>query len=142
MRNSFLILMLIFLMAGCKKDKYTTAPQLKYKSVNTTIFGPHQTLTFTLSFTDAEGDISNTITVIKTVKPCPNGNSSFVQPYTVPDFPAGKNQKGDITVSYDYSLLNPICPPTNDTAIFQFVLTDKANHLSDTAVSVPIIITN
>ena len=68
-------------------------------------------------------------------------DGSFVQPYKLPEFPSGKNQKGDIIVSYDYSFVNPICDSRNDTAIFKFVLRDKAQHVSDTAVSEPIVIT-
>ncbi|MEO6328557.1 MAG: hypothetical protein ABIO55_06485 [Ginsengibacter sp.] len=143
MRKTFLFSLLILLLSGCKKDKFTTAPQLKYKSANTTTLGRFQTLSLTLSFTDAEGDIANTLTVLKIVKRCPNGSDgSFVQPYTVPSFPAAKNQQGDIIVSYSYNDVNPLCSPRNDTAIFKFVLKDKADHISDTAVSQPIIITN
>lgn len=142
MRNAFLISVFIFLLTGCKKDKYTTAPQLKYKSVNTNMLGRGQTLVFTLSFTDAEGDLTDDLIVKKEVKVCPAGlDGSFEQPYRLPEFPAGKNQKGDLIVTYDYNSINPICDARNDTAIFKFVLRDKAQHVSDTAVSEPIVIT-
>ena len=143
MRYIALFSMFLFLgYFGCKKSKYETIPSLTYKSVNTTELQRGQTLSFTLSFTDAEGDLTDSLTVIKLVRACPAGlNGSFIQPYKLPDFPTGKNQKGDIIVTYDYNEVNPKCLARNDTAIFKFVLKDKAQHISDTAVSGPIVIT-
>lgn len=144
MRKTFLFSILIFFFTSCGKDKFTTKPQLKYKSANTTVLNRNQTLSMTLSFTDAEGDLTGSVTVRKSVRPCPNGDTSgsWVQAYTLPEFPSGRDQEGDIIVSFPYVDLNPFCPPRNDTAIFKFVLRDQANNESDTAVSEPIIITN
>jgi len=142
MRHTALFSILLFLgLLGCNKNKYKTVPSLTYKSVNTTTLQRGETLKFTLSFTDAEGDLIDSITVRKVVSPCPGGlNGSFVQPYKLPEFPTGKNQKGDIIVSYDYNDVNPKCQGRNDTAVFKFVLKDKAQNKSDTAVSEPIVI--
>ena len=101
----------------------------------------NETLNFTLSFTDAEGDLTDSLTVIKVISACPNGlNYSFVEPYPLPEFPTGKNQQGEILVSFDYNSINPKCATRNDTAVFKFVLRDKAKNSSDTAVSEPIVI--
>lgn len=143
MRKTLLFSILILLFAGCKKDKYTTVPQLKYESVNTTTLNRNQNLVFTLSFTDAEGDLAGSLTVQKVVRICPNGaDGGFIQPYPLPAFPSTKNQQGNITVTFNYNDVSPKCFPRNDTAIFKFVLSDKANHLSDTAVSETIFILN
>ncbi len=141
MRNVVIISILIFFLSACKKDKYTTAPQLKYKSANTTVLNRNQTLKITLSFTDAEGDLSDKIFIQEIVAPCPlHPEGGFIDSsYHLPEFPSGKNQKGEIIITYDYVPLNPKCQ-RNDTAIFKFVLRDKAQHLSDTAVSEPIVI--
>ncbi|MEP6617391.1 MAG: hypothetical protein ABJA57_12465 [Ginsengibacter sp.] len=134
-------ILLFFAFLGCNKNKYKTVPSLKYKSVNTTELHRGETLKFTLSFTDAEGDLSDSLTVKKVVSPCPSGfNGSFVQPYKLPEFPSGKNQQGDIIVQFDYNDINPKCLARNDTAVFKFVLKDKAQNKSDTAVSDPIVI--
>ena len=133
---------ILFLMifTGCKK-KYTTIPQLKYESSNINPVHRGETLVMKLSFTDAEGDLTDSIFVQKIVKPCPGGlNGSFKQLYKLPDFPTTKNQKGEITVTYDYALINPKCATRNDTATFRFVLKDKAQNKSDTISSPPIII--
>jgi hypothetical protein len=142
MRNTFLFSIFILLLTSCGKDKFNTTPSLKYKSVNKTTFGRFDgELVFTLSFTDAEGDLDGMLTVVKQVQPCIDGTDySFTAPYSVPEFPSGKNQKGDFLVTFGYNDITPRCSNRNDTAIFKFVLQDKALHVSDTAVSEPIIL--
>ena len=143
MRNTFLISIFVLFLYSCNKNKYTTAPQLKYKSVNTKSLHPGETLQFTLSFTDAEGDLTDKIFVQKIVRPCPTSPAGgFIDSSnTLPLFPTGKDQSGDLLITYNYISLNPLCN-RNDTAIFKFVLRDKAQHLSDTAVSDAIVIFN
>ena len=141
MRYPILISIFILLLSACNKNKFTTAPQLTYKSVNTKSLHRGETLQIKLSFTDAEGDLTDSIFVQKIVKACPDrSNSSFTQLYKIPTFPTSKNQSGEILVSYDYTVINPTCPNRNDTAVFKFVLKDKAKNKSDTAVSDPIAI--
>lgn len=142
MRYKILISIFTLFLFSCKKDKYTTVPQLKYKSVNTKTLHRGETLAMTLTFTDAEGDLTDSITVQKIVKACPDrSNSSFTQLYKIPTFPTSKNQTGNIVVTYSYNDVNPTCN-RNDTAIFKFVLRDQAKNKSDTAVSDPIVIVN
>ncbi len=146
MRYTLLISILILFLFSCKKDKYTTAPHLTYKSVNTKALHQGETIVFVLSFTDAEGDVvsalssDSSLLVKKVVPKC--AASSFNQFYPIPSFPASKNQSGDITVTYNYNSIPPKCYPKNDTAVFKFVLMDKAKNKSDTAVSDQIIIYN
>lgn len=142
MRHTFLFSILLLLtLAACNKNKFNTVPSLKFKSVNTTALRNGEDLRFILSFTDAEGDLTDTIFVQKIVKVCPVGglNGSFKQPYKLPEFPTTKNQKGDISVTYSYTDVNPKCS-RNDTATFKFVLKDKAQNKSDTVTSPPIVI--
>ncbi len=141
----YLILFSIFslLFFSCNKDKYTTTPQLKYESVNKKVFRSGDIIQFTLSFTDAEGDIQDSLYVEKFEPKCVN--SRFTQFYKIPDFPSSKNQSGEITLTYGYNVSNlpPILPPQcnrNDTAVFKFVLKDKANNKSDTAISETIVL--
>jgi hypothetical protein len=141
MRYTALFSILLFLAyLGCNKNKFNTKPSLKYKSVNTTTLHRGETLKITLSFTDAEGDLTDILSVQEVVAACAlNPDSGFKQKYKLPEFPTGKNQQGDILVSYGYNDVNPLCAK-NDTAIFKFVLKDKAQHSSDTAVSEPVVI--
>ncbi len=141
MRNSILFFLIILFFVSCKKDKFTSAPQLKYKSVNTKTITRGQNLVFTLSFTDAEGDLSGKLTYQKIAKNCPASNFSDSS-FSIPTFPSGKDQEGEILVTLRYVDINPQCPQRNDTAIFKFVVKDKAGNKSDTAVSDQIIIFN
>lgn len=144
MRKTLLFSILIFLVGGCNKDKFTTAPQLKYESVNTKQLHNGESIEFTLSFTDAEGDIGDKIYIQKIVPPCPsNLHPGFIDSTEIiPEIPSAHNLSGQVIITYPYNDLNPECAPRNDTAIFKFVLRDKAQHLSDTAVSDAIIIYN
>lgn len=145
MRYPILISIFFFtLFSACKKDKFETTPSLKFKSVNTTTLRKGQQIQFTLSFTDAEGDLTNKVFVQEIVPNC--SGSSFKDTYQVPGFPTAKNQKGDITVTFGYNSPNtslasisPQCQE-NDTATFRFALTDAALHTSDTVSSPPIIL--
>ncbi len=138
MRKTVLFSIVVLLFAACKKDKYQTTPQLKFESVNTEILPRNGVLEFNLSFTDAEGDLTDNIFVIKNDPNC--ANSFFVAPYKLPEFPSVKNQSGNLKVTFSYNDVSPKCFPRNDTAIFKFVLRDKAQNTSDTAVSPPIVI--
>jgi hypothetical protein len=143
----YTILFSIFLFAiltGCKKDKFGSKPSLKFKSVNTTVLPQHQLIQFTLSFTDAEGDLNDSMFVEKIEPTCVNSNNSGT--YIIPDFPVSKNEKGDLIVTFGnnpndiaYFNMAPQCS-RNDTAVFRFAIKDKANHVSDTVSSPPIII--
>ena len=142
MRYTFIFSILLLLtLAACTKNKFNTVPSLKYKSANTKTLHNGETLKLTLSFTDAEGDVIDTILIREFVRACAaNPKGGFIDSSnTLPTFPTGKNQKGDIIISYPYSSINPRCN-RNDTAVFKFVLRDNANHFSDTAVSDPIVI--
>ncbi len=136
----FSIFLFVFLSA-CKKDKFSTTPTLKFKSVNTTILQQGGNILFTLSFTDAEGDLSDSLFISKIEPNCVNSNFSNAK-YPLPPFPSGKNQSGDILITFSYNDVSPKCFPRNDTAIFKFLLKDKAQNKSDTISSPPIIIVN
>lgn len=138
MRKTVLFSLVVFLFAACQKDKYQTTPQLKFENVNTKVLARNETLKFTLSFTDAEGDLTDQIFIQKVEPNC--ANSFFTAGYPLPTFPSGKNQKGEVTVTFGYNDVSPKCFPRNDTAIFKFILRDKAQHTSDTAVSPAIVI--
>ena len=147
MRYTFLFsILLLVLFSACSKDKFSSTPSLKYVSENTTNVVPGSELVFTLSFTDAEGDLTDSLTVLKYVPNCIA--DTFTQLHPLPEFPTTKNQKGNILVKllYNVNSINtigaPTCTPQNDTATFRFVLKDKAQHSSDTVSSPKIIIFN
>ena len=138
----FSILLCVFFTA-CNKDKFSATPSLKFKSVSTRVLPPGQLIQFTLAFTDAEGDLSDSIFVEKNEPTCTLSNVPFYQ--LIPSFPTSSNEKGDIVVTFgnnastSYPNISAQCQ-RNDTAVFRFAIKDKANHLSDTVSSPPIII--
>jgi hypothetical protein len=145
MRYTILFSIFLSLLSlGCNKNKFSTTPSLKYLSENTRVVHSGEEIRFTLSFTDKEGDLTDSLTLSKQVGNCPAGNA--VQLYPLPVFPTTKDQKGEIVVTLFYNVggVNTIgatqCTPQDDTAFFKFVLKDKAQHSSDTASSPSIII--
>lgn len=143
MRYTILFSIILFFFISCKKDKYTSTPQLKYKSVNNKVIRQGDILTFTLSFTDAEGDLQDSFYIGKFEPRCPA--STVSQLYKLPDFPTNKKQSGEIVISFGYNVAGyPFIPSPqcnkNDTAVFKFVLKDNAKNKSDTAYSESIVI--
>jgi hypothetical protein len=142
MRHTLLIAILLLTFGSCSKDKFSSTPSLKFKSVNTTDLFNQGLITFTMHFTDAEGDLTDSIFMQEVVANCPL--SDLTDQFALPVFPTTKNADGDITVTLQYNgsgayqSISPKCQE-NDTAIFRFALRDKAMHVSDT-VSSPVII--
>lgn len=143
MRNSVLIVVICLAFISCGKDKFTSTPQLKFISQNTNVLDRGQIISFKLSFTDAEGDLQDSIFVQKLEPKC--AQSGFSSRYPIPTFPVTKNAQGEITVSFGYNVDNyplikaPQCN-RNDTCIFRFMLKDKAQNRSDTVNSEVLVI--
>jgi hypothetical protein len=146
----FLVITCVVVVA-CNKDKYTTKPQITFKSVNTTTVQRGQALIFRLEFTDKEGDLSGSasapdsmLMVQKITRNCEQSNN--IAYYKLPEFPEMKNSKGEIVVSYAYGvgfgyppLFEPQCA-FNDTCVFRFILKDRHGNVSDTATSPEIVL--
>jgi hypothetical protein len=138
MRNTIVIALIALIFISCKKDKFTTKPQLTFKSINTKVLDRGQIVTFTLSYTDLEGDLQDSVYVEKIEPTCPR--SGFKEIYKLPNFPTARNSEGEIQVSFGYSvsdypyITEPQCS-RNDTCYFRFALKDKAQNISDTVKS-------
>ena len=144
MRNTILIAVVCFIFSGCKKENYSSTPQLKYESVNTSELAPDQIIKFSLSFTDAEGDVIDTMYVEKVSLNCPASDFSERDP--IPNFPTNKNLKGNLLISYSnginntgYTTVASRCD-YNDSCYFRFMMKDRANNKSDTVNSGIIVI--
>jgi hypothetical protein len=133
-----LILAITVIAASCDKEKYQTRPLLKFKQVNTTELVPGQGLSMIVEFTDAEGDIQDTMWIQKVTTNC--ATSNFTDKQKIPDFEPTKNLKGEFNIAYSYIQVNPKCPGKNDTCFFRFWARDKAKNVSDTVVSPVIVI--
>lgn len=144
----YLLLFFVFvILAGCNKDKFTTKPQLKIKSVNSTDISGSQDLVIVLDLTDKEGDYSTFFAVKKTVNACPTGNFTDSSLFLLPqNFIDTKKKEGEVTVTLDriHRGANTCLAPGGgvkvDTAIYSFWTRDLAGHASDTVSTGPIII--
>lgn len=106
MRYTLYIMALGLLFLGCKKDKFTTAPQISFKSYSPNVWFSNSTVTpgpmLNIKLTDAEGDFGFTA----------NKDTSYVyiKNLTIPPFDidslkfptlknvAGKNFDAEISV--------------------------------------------
>ena len=143
------IFVLVFLLFSCGKDKFTTKPQLKYKSASATTISGSQTLTIKLDLTDKEGDFTPFLGVKKTVAGCPTSNFLDSAKFSVPnEFIKTKGTHGELNIILDRTNRgsNSCFLPGNlirpDTTIFKFWTRDKAGNVSDTASTEKIIILN
>ncbi len=146
MKNLIFCACLSLLVAACSKDKFNTKPTLTYKGVNTKTVPRNSDLIFDLNVTDAEGDLNDTITVLKVVRNC--SGSSLTDMYKLPVFPTKTKLNVNIQVAYTYGqtannyfgLGGQPCVNKNDSTIFKFVIKDKAGNRSDTVSSSEVVI--
>ncbi len=145
MRTKVLLLALtLTVVTACKKDMYTTSPQLNFESVNATAIPRSSFLTFKIQVTDKEGDIQDTLWVEQiSLNGC---TATLISPYDVPGFTATKDLKGEFNITYLYGEIGsgyPIvtgCSLADDTCSFRFWMKDKANHVSDTVSSPTVVL--
>lgn len=142
------IIICAFVFIGCQKDKFTTSPQIEIKAVNSNVIPQGFPLNVRLEFRDKEGDVSDSIFIIRERI---NRRSPIVRPplpFKIPTFPS--KQSGEIEVNLDYSLqltlgISPIKIPgieknEPDTMRYKFVVRDLKQNVSDTAVLNDIIV--
>ena len=153
--NSLILTLIIvtgtcFLVAGCNKDKYTTKPQLTFKSVNKYNVERGDVFQFNIEFRDKEGDISDTLYMQNRTANCPGSDYTTPVAYKIPEFPTSANVKGNFTIAFENGTNNTgnviytgnSCQKP-DTTIFYFWVKDKANNVSDTVhTDKPVIIQN
>ena len=143
-RNSLVLSLFItavvsFFVAGCTKDKYTTKPQLEFKSVNSYNVERGDLIKFNLEFRDKEGDISDTLYIQNRTKNCPNSDYGTPVAYKVAEFPTSANIKGQIQIVFENGTNNTgnVVYTANacqkpDTTVFYFWIKDKHDNISDT----------
>ena len=142
---------MVLILTACHKDKFQTKPSLSIKSYNTKVVSaPNGSLIVTLECTDKEGDVQDSLTIIKTrqnIRVVPTIRD--ILRYKFPGFP--KNTRTEIQATLDYqTILSAINPPNipgsnppqkaPDTLLLQFVVRDNAGNTSDTITSDRIIV--
>ncbi len=150
MKSILSISVLFIIIIACNKDKFQTKPQLTLKSVSDKLIPFNGGIDVTLEFTDKEGDVTDSIFVVRQRL---NRRGPLVRPaspYKIPTFP--NSTKGEFIVSLQYSSgltfgISPIRivgsnPARNepDTMSLKFVARDKAGNKSDTVTVDNVII--
>ena len=135
---------------ACGKDKFQTIPQLKFKSKNTDVVGINNDLRIILEYTDKEGDVDDSLLVVRQRLNVRGPVTLPVSPYTIPDFPATNKGEFEITLTYQFGLIFGLAPlripgsnPVRnepDTLNLKFVARDKAGNKSDTLTVSNIIV--
>ena len=142
-----LFFLIVFL--SCGKDKFQTIPHLKYKSKNTDVVPLNGNLRVTLIYTDKEGDVSDSLIIVRNRL---NTRSQVIlppSPYKIPSFPDATKGEFEVNFRYNFDLIVGL-PPIRitgsnpiqyepDTMTLKFVARDKAGNKSDTASTVVIV---
>ncbi|MEO6549643.1 MAG: hypothetical protein ABIN94_16700 [Ferruginibacter sp.] len=147
MRNTIIILIISLIAVSCGKDKYTSAPQLKFRSVspNTVssgvIIGSSGIPFITLNVTDLEGDLgfkTGTDTSKIFIK---NLLINRLDSFYLPDIQsvASKNFQADIRINTFDILRGSTKPrPKIDTLIFEIYVQDFAKNKSNIVTTEPL----
>ncbi len=140
MRYTLLILVFAISYSACKKDKFTTVPQISFKSVKPNVafsnipFSQQEIPVLTLTVTDAEGDLGfingkdTSRVFFKNL--LTNREDSIILPniFTA----AVKNFKGDILINLASVLGASNRPrPKTDTLFFEVYIKDFAKNKSN-----------
>lgn len=131
-----MFLIVALFTVSCNKDKFTTVPQVKVKSITPTTVTNSNVITMKSEYTDEQGDIDSILVVYKWY----NGTTvSFKDTFRfaaatlgVPD----KTRQADINVIYEYNTNNTggayLPGVTKDTtATFGLVVKDKKANRSE-----------
>lgn len=131
-----------FIFTACEKDKFQTKPQIKIESQSYDFVPRNQELKITFSFTDKEGDVDDSLYLVRT-RLNQRGPYADMRPldYKIPSFPNQQDGEMTLTLSYGFGLTAGIStisiPGTSqkepDTMALKFVVVDKAKNVSDTA---------
>ncbi len=140
MRYTLLLSLIFLLFAGCKKDKFTTAPQITYKSINPNAAVSNVSCNFqviptlTIHITDAEGDLGLIVGKDTSLIYIRNLLTNKFDSVRLPDIQAsvGKNFKADIDINLCNFLGASTRPrPKTDTLYFEIYVKDFAKNKSN-----------
>lgn len=141
MRYTLVISILALFFIACKKDKYTSAPQISFKSVKPDVWynsnlDPTQGPILTIELTDAEGDFGfnngkdTSYVYVKNITIPPYKIDSLKFP-NLPNLDT-KNLKADVSVMIRSVLSNSGRPkPFTDTLYFEVYVKDFAKNKSN-----------
>lgn len=129
------------LIIACSKEKFQTKPRIEIKSAAPDVVPIGGALQVRLEFTDKEGDVHDSLTVIRTrLNQRDFGAQPFTIRYKIPAFPNKTRGEMDVNMSWSTALTlqNPPLriPGQNvnepDTLALRFLVSDAAGNHSDT----------
>ena len=142
MRYRAAALLIGMFFTSCKKDKYTSIPQISFKSITSEyIAGPSTVPLLTIEVTDAEGDlgfnngVDSSYIFIKQLK-APFKLDSFRFPASLTKAPK-KDFKADVEIDLrgegfpGGGVLHAIALNSRDTAYYEVYVTDLKKHKSN-----------
>lgn len=140
----WIALIVIVAMIACGKDKFETKPQLTLKSQKPDVVPVNGTLQLDIEYTDKEGDVSDSLFIVRQRLNVRGPVQLQPGPYDIPDFPHTDKGEFEISLAYQAGLifgLPPLrIPGSNpvkneiDTLRLKIVAKDKAGNKSDTLV--------
>ena len=132
-----LLVVFLFIVISCNKDKFTTVPQVKIESIKPEIVVSGNIITVAGSFTDDEGDIDSIFVVRKYFAGTTATRIDTLEKMSITNMNIPpKTREADITLTYEYNTNNfpalRFLPGVSKdtTATFGFVLKDKAANRS------------
>ena len=139
MRILFSLALVAVFFTACKKDKFTTVPQIKYKSLKNNVFTggtvpSNSAPTITLHVTDAEGDLGFLDGKDTSYVFLKNLRTNITDSIILPDLSkAGvKNFEADIEVNlYKIVRVPSSTPPKKDTLYYDIYVQDFAKNKSN-----------
>ncbi len=141
MRYLFAAFAVFLIFISCNKDKYTSAPQIKFKSVTPAFSSSNSNVLespiITIEVTDAEGDLGfseqkdTSYVYVKNITIAPFKEDSFKFPRGLSSAPK-KNFKGDVEIAVRSLLAksNGVSPFT-DSLYFEIYIKDFAKNKSN-----------
>ena len=148
MRNTIIFLLLSLFAVSCGKDKYTTAPQIEFKSLkpdrvpSNVIIGSPNIPVLTLTVTDKEGDLGFKTGTDTSYLYIRHVLLNRLDSFYLPDIQsvATSNFQSDIIIDM-FDVLRP-GPRTNrprvDTLIYEMYVVDFAKNKSNVITSAPL----
>jgi len=137
MRYTLILAIVILVFTACKKDKFTTEPQIKYKSINPNAVDLLPTSVvpvLTISITDAEGDIGITTKDTAWIYMKNILTGTFDSLPFPKELPSKKNFQADVDITISKVLKcksQPGNPLHTDILFFEVYVKDFAKNKSN-----------
>jgi hypothetical protein len=134
----FFSVLCVLLTVGCKKNKYTTEPQITIKSISPSEVNKDNVIQIKGTFTDDEGDIDSALIIYKWYDGAAAVDvaDTLRIGFDILKIPA-KTRDGDFTILFGYGSFNSgfqaLTPTPNirdTTANFAIQFKDKGKHVS------------